>query len=145
MKKILFLFLLGFMMSACGLFKTASKHREKVKTHSTEKGIRIIYQPGDSIVYIPKIRYKDTTVIVENRNVVLKTTYRNSGINKINCKQKPKKTIENYTKDTDTKIKTADYKSEGVQFKPVYIIYVFVGLALLIVIAIVTSHLIKKI
>jgi len=135
MKKIIIIVLVLFLTS-CGLFKNTEKQRQKQKSISIEKGIRVVEIPSDSIVYRPKIRYinKDTTIIVENKNLILKTRHHKGVITNIKAIQKPKKEITKYEKKENKKIKVTDYKSEGAKLKPIYFLYLFLGLGFLILV-----------
>ena len=129
--RILFIILLTLLTSGCGLFKPVEKHRNKTVRHIAEKGIRIVEIPMDSIVYKPVIRYtqKDTVITVENKNLILKTTQKRGKVTKIKAIQKPKKQTETYEQEVKERIRTTDYKSEGLKFSKTDILILFLLLA----------------
>ena len=123
------------MLSGCGLLKDTQRTKTKTHTEVKETGVRIVKIPKDSIVYEPNIivKKKDTTIVIENRNLVLKTTYRNQRVKQIKAIQKPKGQTEVYEKTETTDEKVKDYKSKGFELKPAYFLYTFAGLTLLII------------
>jgi len=130
----LMLFALMLLLTGCGVFGNKSKVRTREQKQITEKGVRIVEIPKDSIVYVPHYVFKDTTVIVQNKNLVLKTTYKDRKVQKITAIQKPKKEINPYERTEQIRQKVTDLKSESPGIKPVYWLYIFGGLAFLIVV-----------
>lgn len=122
------------ILTSCGLFKDTQRTKTKTHTKAKETGVRIVEIPKDSIVYVPNVIVKDTTVVIENKNLILKTTYRNKRVNKIKAVQKPQKQINTYERTEETDQKVKDAKSEGLAIKPEWFLYTFGGLALLIVV-----------
>ncbi len=135
MRGILIIVFISGMLSGCGLLKNTQAPKES--THRNKgTGVRVVEVPKDSIVYVPKviIKEKDTTITVENKNLILKTTYRNRRVNKIKAIQKPKKEVTQYEKTEIKDEKVKDSKSEGLPIKPAYFIYLFLGIGFLIVV-----------
>ncbi len=91
---LLILLLVG-LAGACGVNKRVKTSR--IQRHETGK--RLIKIPRDSVVYKPNIVYKDTTIVVENKQVLLKTKYTQGKIIKVVCEQKPKAVEEHYNRD----------------------------------------------
>lgn len=87
--------LIILLVSACGVNKRLKTSR--IQRHETGK--RLIKIPKDSVVYKPNIVYKDTTIVVENKQVLLKTKYTQGKIIKVVCEQKPKAVEEHYERD----------------------------------------------
>ena len=112
-------------MTGCAARKEVRKEKRQVE----ESGVRIIEMPGDSVVYRPKVVYRDTTIVVRRKNVVLETVYRAGQIDRIKCRQDSVRIVENYRKKTDEKIKERKAERSGFQWKDRYILYVFLGLA----------------
>jgi len=123
-------------LTGCGAFKDKQRSRKKVKTHVTERGVRILEIPKDSIVYVPNviIRHKDTTITVENPNLKLQTRFRNGRVERIKAIQKPKKQINSYERTETRNESTRETRAEGMLLKPVYFVYVFAGLGFLILV-----------
>jgi len=132
-KKFLYILLI-LSLTGCGLLKDTQRTKTKTHTEVKETGVRIVKIPKDSIVYVPNvvIKQKDTTITVENKNLVLKTTYRNRRVKKITAVQKPKEQKELYEKTETKDEKVKDLKSDGL-LKPIYFLYVFSGLTVLII------------
>lgn len=139
-------------LTGCGLLKTTSKHSEKQRTKTkihtveqvVEKGVRIVQIEPDSITFNNRQIDPDIDTVYERHstNLALQIKTKNGITEQTVCKQKPQFKINPYqrkeNKTADTKIKDSkketDYKSEGATFKPVYIVYLFVGLGFLIVV-----------
>jgi len=119
-----------------GLHKVRATERKVTQT--TETGTRIIKQNGDSVVYVPKIKFKDTTITRIRRNVVLKTIYNKQGnVDSVICKQKEKQIIENYIKKQEEKSKKITREKEkepAFKFKDIYFLYIGLTLIILVVI-----------
>jgi len=133
-KRAFILIALAFTLSGCGLFKNTQKHKQRTVRHITERGIRIVKIPMDSIVYKPVIRYKkkDTVIVVENQNLILKTRQNRGRVTEIKAIQKPKEQKETYEQETKERIKETDLKSDGLKFSKSDILIAFVLLAGLI-------------
>jgi len=83
MKKLLILSVL-VLFSSCKLFKKVSKGQTKSQEEILVKTTR----KGDTVTYVvPRIKYKDTTIISVNRvGSRIETRYNNNGdIDKIDC------------------------------------------------------------
>lgn len=126
-------------LSACG----SVQQKHQTKTHIRETGIRIRKVEKDSVVYVPRVVYKDTTVVVENRHVKLLTRYGSAGkVIKVTCEQKPQTEVEKYTRTTETTEK--EKQTERRRIIPEYnmenmaILFVFVAGLIII------NHLLKK-
>jgi len=122
------------MLSGCGIFRDKSRMRSKIRTEITEHGVRIVEIPKDSIVYVPHYVFRDTTIVVQNRNLILKTTYRDRQVKRITAIQKPKTAANWYVRTEQKQAETKNYKSAGPELRPVYVLYLFGGLAFLIVV-----------
>lgn len=122
------------MLSGCGIFRDKSRVRSKTRTEITEHGVRIVEIPKDSIVYVPHYVFRDTTIVVQNRNLILKTTYRDRQVKRITAIQKPKTAANWYVRTEQKQAETKNYKSAGPELRPVYVLYLFGGLAFLIVV-----------
>lgn len=88
-----------------------------------ERGIRIIDIPKDSVVYRPHVIYKDTTIVVENKQVLLKTKYLQGKIIKVVCEQKPQHITETYEKKEAVNIKEKDKQRNGFVWRDVYLLW----------------------
>jgi len=123
-------------LTGCGAVQR-QKSRTHTKREIIERGVRVVKVPRDSIVYEPRIIKKDTTIIVENRHIVLKTTYRNQRPARIVAQTKPVSEVTTYERteqfDEQTKNKQADrrpwYPDTG------FMISLFLGLAFLIAVS----------
>jgi len=128
--RYLLIIILTITMSSCGLLKDTQRTKTKTHTETKETGVRIVKIPKDSIVYEPNIiiKKKDTTIIVENKNLVLKTKIRNKKVKSITAIQKPKEQKEVYEKTETKDEKVKDLKSSGLQINPMYLLYAFFAL-----------------
>jgi len=142
-KRILILILLAITLSSCGLFKNTQKHKQRTVRHITERGVRVVQIPMDSIVYKPIIRYttKDTTIVVENKNLIIKTRQKRGRVTEIKAIQKPKESKEAYEQETNEHINELELKSDGLKFSKSDIIIAFVLLSVLVAV----NNLTKKI
>ncbi len=143
MKKIWFILML-LILQGCGLFKTTAKNRVHTQTHVTEQGVRVVKVPRDSIVYEPRVIHKDTTIVVENKHLILTTTFRNHQVARVKATQKPVEEITRYKREETTDERQKEKHKEGIEFRPVYLLYGFGGLALFFVILMLASALIKR-
>jgi len=95
-------FSLSLSLTGCAVNKNRTSTEKVEKT--IERGVRHIKRSGDSVVFVPKIRYKDTIIVRERKNIILKTSYSESGqIDSIECKQKAFEMVENYVKQMELK------------------------------------------
>ena len=133
---VMLIVLMSLLFGSCGLLKSTERTKQKIHSVSIEKGTRIVKIPRDSLVYVPNniTREKDTTVTVENKNIVLKVTSRNKRISKIKAIQKPKEEKTEYEKTEETNKKTTDSKSEGLKVTNKLLLYLFLGLGFLILV-----------
>ena len=136
MRLVVVLMFMSLMFGGCGLLKDKQRHREKLHKVSIEKGVRIIKIPRDSLVYVPNviIKRKDTTITVENKHIALKITSRNKQISKIKAIQKPQEEKTEYERTEQTDKKETNTQSKGFELKPVWILYLFLGLGFLILV-----------
>jgi len=136
MRSVVVFFLIVFVFTGCGVLRDTDRIKTKTHTQVKEQGVRIVEIPKDSIVYVPNviIKKKDTTVTVQNKSLILKTTYRNRRVKKITAVQKPVKEITQYERTEQKEEKVKEVKKEGFEIKAVYFVYTFLGLAFLIII-----------
>lgn len=107
--------------------------KKTIKT--LETGTRKIITKGDSIVYVPRISYKDTIITRVHKNIVLTTEYKNGKVTKVNCEEKAKEIIENYVKQQETKEqnKEKEVKKDPV-IKDIYFLYIGIILIVLLIV-----------
>ena len=123
----LILFLL--LLSSCSVLKD-KKDIEQVKITKSE-----VYRKADTLKYsVPKAVYKDTTIYVRNfekqGSNTLKIVYDKDGNQtQIDC-------ISDAVKELSETIETLkdNTKTKDTDFKSVNILYIFVGLAILLII-----------
>ncbi len=126
----------AILLSGCG-----AAQRQKSRTHTKreiiERGVRVVKVPRDSIVYEPRIIKKDTTIIVENRHIVLKTTYRNQRPARIVAQTKPVSEVTTYERTEQVNAHTQNSQTDRMAWHPDngFMITVFLGLALLITVS----------
>lgn len=121
----------------CDIQKKAIKNKED-RTLS-EKTERIIKRAGDTVTYtVPKITYKDTTIYTVNRQgTTLKTVYDNSGsIEQIDCFSSLIEITERNEKLLQEVLKSKD-KEKTEEFDSSVILYGFLGIGILLIIAII--------
>ncbi len=113
----------SFSLSGCRSVKRHTATGQKT-IKATEIGTRRIITKGDSVIYKPRIKYKDTVITRVHKNVILRTEYKNGKINKIDCKQKAQEVLEDYIKQQQSKetTQTTDVERES-PVKDVWFLY----------------------
>lgn len=155
MKKHIFIFIILLINVSCNLLKTTNRETHKTQQttkattlkHTDEYEVSITKRPKDSIVYYPNIITvpKDTTIIVRGKTTTLRLNYNQKGVlKKADCTAKEineiKKTLRKITeKQTQSQSqKTTNTTKESI-FKPITLLWVFVGLAFLIIVSKLTN------
>ena len=143
MKKIIFLLFLTFTITSCSILKT-KKTRDlttKTKTLSVETGEVLSKRQGDTLTYtVLNPILKDTTIYVKNKEKqnsnTLRISYDKSGLQNIQCISDDINELKRYIKEVDEN-KTEEIKEtekiKETNFKPIFILYVFLGFAFLII------------
>ena len=124
----------SFSLTGCRSVKRHTVTGKKtIKT--TETGTRKITTKGDSVIYKPRIKYKDTIITRVHKNVILRTEYKNGKINKINCEQKAQEILENYIKQQEAKssTQTTNVEKESA-VKDIWFLYIGLILTMLLII-----------
>lgn len=133
---------LGILLTIMIFFVSCSSLKTKRTTDTNVVDRTITTRPADTLTYnVPNVQYKDTTIYVRNfekeRSNTLRIAYDNSGnAAAIDCISEE----INELKETITNTQTDEKIKEKV-FKDVYFIYLFLGLAFLIVISKLTNKL----
>jgi len=143
MKKFLYI-LLVVILTGCGSFFPKEKKKTRTKMQITERnsivetGRRIEFVPEDSLIFIPEPELKgDTIQSVENKQMKIEATVKNGRIKKVKATQKPKITVTDYKRTEQQEKKTDIKQTQTVKeskWKDEYFIYIFLGLALLVVV-----------
>lgn len=133
--KITVLILVLIALSSCDISKKALKTKTD-RTVSEMSEIKI-KRKGDTVFYsVPKVTYKDTTIYTVNKQgTTLRTVYNDSGnVSQIECfsslidiTERNSKLMEEFIKDK-AKEKTEEFDSS-------VILYGFLGLGIIIIIA----------
>ena len=110
------------------------RHIGKTHIRRHETGRRVITIPKDSVIYRPKVIYKDTTIVVENKQVVLKTKYAQGKIIRVVCEQKPKQITETYERDETVKEKDRQVERGGFSWDDKYLLWFFGFVMLLMIV-----------
>jgi len=134
------LFIVLFFCS-CDIQKEAVK--SKSETEIKENIETITKRLGDTVVYIPNVRYKDTTIYTTNRQgTTLKTVYApNGNIASIDCFasaideiKRENREFQQSLKDKE-KVKTEDFDSSFILYIVIGVVIIFLfGLFLLFLI-----------
>lgn len=130
MIRVLFLCLLLF---GCTSTKKLLEKKTKTDTVSTETGTVTSTRAGDTIsILVPSIVYKDTTIYQRGKTTTLVQRYDNEGKLRVDCISDEINELKNYVKNAIEK-KEEEVKTKDVErgFKDIYILYLFLGLALL--------------
>jgi len=139
--RIGFLILILAVTCSCDIQKEAVKSKsdttEKTQTETITKRL------GDTVVYIPNVRYKDTTIYTTNRQgTTLKTVYApNGNIASIDCFasaideiKRENREFQQSLKDKE-KVKTEDFDSSFILYIVIGVVIIFLfGLFLLFLI-----------
>jgi len=126
--RILFISLLFslvmLLFNSCDVYKKSSK--EKTDIDFNEKIETKTFRKGDTVVYVPNVKYKDTIIYTYNRQgTTLKTVYDKSGsVQKIDCYSADIETLINETRrlQDNSKIKDSEKKEE---VNTTWILYLF--------------------
>ncbi len=122
--------LLVMLMISCQTQRRIGKTH--IRRHET--GRRVITIPKDSVIYRPKVIYKDTTIVVENKQVVLKTKYAQGKIIRVVCEQKPKQITETYERNETVKEKDRQLERSGFMWDDKYVLWFFGFVMLLMIV-----------
>lgn len=142
MKKVLLILLITLF--SCG---TAKNKKEKVtdtvtSTSSIEKGEIISSRPGDTLTYtVLNPVLKDTILYITNTEKAYSNTlrikYDESGLQTIDCISQEIDELKKYIIELEqnkTETITEKEKVKETTFKPIMILWIFIGIAVLIII-----------
>jgi len=139
MKNILVILLV--LICSCSTMKNkkSSELNTETNTKSSEVGVEIIKREGSVITYeVPKITFKDTIIEVKNKNIygtnTLRVVYDKDGAQRIECLESELDILKKYfiNKEENKKEELIEEeKTKDTQFKPIIILYIFLGLAFL--------------
>lgn len=143
-RSVLILAAFGFLLS-CSVSKTAAKKETETdtKTVTSEQGTITTKRPGDTLTYtILNPVLKDTTILVKNlreeNGNTLRIIYDQAGSQTIDCITPQLEEIREYIRTQEeqkaTNI-TENDKTKETAFKPVFILYVFLGFGGLLVLS----------
>lgn len=145
MKNKILIILICLLFSNCESTKSIFRKKDKTeKTKETkESGLVSSKRSGDTLKYIiPNIKYKDTTIYVKDyknpNSNTLRIKYDNAGNQKaIDCISNEINELKSYiieSKENEKKhVKTSD-KEKRTVFSSLNILYIFIGLAFLLVV-----------
>ena len=134
MRRVVTALMFLFLLVSCGLFKDTFRTKRKTNTHIIERGTITYKAPGEQILYLPNIKVKDTDIVIRKPRTILKAKKRSGDFKRISCETPPLDVKKQYEKETDQSEKVKDFKSQGLTFKPVYLMYLFGGLGFLILV-----------
>ena len=126
--------ILCLLLVGCTSTKKLLEKKTKTDTVSTETGTVTSTRAGDTIsLLVPNIVYKDTTIYKRGKTTTLISSYDKDGKLKVDCISDEINELKNYVKNA-IEIKEEEEKSKEVErgFKDIYILYLFLGLALLL-------------
>ena len=112
-------FLIVFILIWLSTITTGCAGRKVFKARTTsvavdsirETGQRTIIQKGEKIVFVPKLKYKDTTIVIRRKNIISRVTYDKKGaVKQVDCEQEFKKLIENGAKENTIKKPAPKFK-----------------------------------
>jgi len=123
------------LLFGCTSTKKLLEKKTKTDTVSTEKGTVKSTRPGDTLTYtVLNPVLKDTTIYVKNteKSGALRIAYDSQGKQTIDCITNEIDELKSYVKDA-IEHKEEEEKSKEIErgFKDIYILYLFLGLALL--------------
>jgi len=141
MKKIVIIILISLALSSCATSKT--KRKTDTTTTTEEKGTVESIRKADTLSYtVLNPIYKDTTIVVPNKEnkSTLFIKYNEQGRQDISYLCDDINELKTYIKEQKEE-KTENVKEKESDFKPIFILYIFLGLSFLIIL----SRLLKKI
>lgn len=145
MKNKIFIILISLMFCNCESTKSIFRKKDKTETNkeTKETGLISSKRDGDTLKYVlPNIKYKDTTIYVKDyknpNSNTLRIKYDNAGNQKaIDCISNEINELKSYiieSKENEKKhVKTSDKEKQTV-FSSLNILYIFIGLAFLLVV-----------
>ncbi len=128
---------------------TASKEFIKKKTNTdrtiVEKSTTITKRPKDSVVFVPNYIFKDTTIIKRGKTTRLRLEYDSNGkVKKADCTADELEEIKNTITEIKESIQEKNKeKTKETNFNNVTIIYIFLGLAFLLIVNKIATKIIK--
>jgi hypothetical protein len=134
MKRLIIIFL---FLTSCTTTKSLfeKKNKTDTQTNTTEVGTVESKRAGDTLtVFIPSIIYKDTIIQRRGNTTTLTARYDSDGNLDLKCISDEINELRTYIKEISeekqelTKEKTKEKESI---FKPIFILYLFLGLAFL--------------
>ena len=128
--------ILCLLLVGCTSTKKLLEKKTKTDTVSTESGTVKSTRAGDTLTYtVLNPVLKDTTIYVKNteKSGALRIAYDSKGKQTIDCITNEIDELKSYVKDA-IEHKEEEVKSKEVErgFKDIYILYLFLGLALLL-------------
>lgn len=129
MKKILLIAFLCLFFVSCDIYKKSNK--TKTDKDFTEQIKTKTYRKGDTVVYVPNIQYKDTTIYTYNRQgTTLKTVYNKSGqLAKVDCYTSAIEEMKEENRKLLEQIKNKDSEKKE-EVNTTWILYLVGGLVL---------------
>lgn len=128
--RIGFLIVILAVTCSCDIQKEAVKSKsdttEKTQTETITKRL------GDTVVYIPNVRYKDTTIYTTNRQgTTLKTVYApNGNIASIDCFASAIDEIKRENREFQQSLKDKE-KVKTEEFDSSFILYIVIGVVII--------------
>lgn len=137
MKKIIVQILIIFSLFSCETTKEFLKTKTNTDRTIVERSTTITKRPKDSVVFVPNFIFKDTTIVRRGKTTTLKLDYNNQGyVTKADCTAEELNEIKRTVKEIQESIQQKDKgKTKVTDFKIGTILYVFLGLAFLIIVS----------
>ena len=135
----LYIYFLFVLFISCGITKNKKDSKLITDTKSTETGTVASKRDGDTLTYtVLNPILKDTTIYIRNKTKensnTLRISYDKQGLQEIKCISAEIDELKNYIRETqeNTELNESEKTKETV-FKPIMILWLFLGLAFLIV------------
>lgn len=127
-----YLIIILFILTSCAT--TKNKRTTDTNKKEKEQGTVISKRKADTLNYtILKPIYKDTTIVVENKDnrSTLYVRYNNEGKQDISYVCDELEEVKTYIRESEEN-KTERIKEKESIFKPIFFLYIFIGFAFLI-------------
>jgi hypothetical protein len=157
MFKIIFvlkLLVFVFVFSSCEVLKEKQIKNTRTETAENrtiyENETRLIYKPKDSVVFVPNPMFvlKDTTIVKRGQTTTLRLNYDTQGtMTKADCYTDEIREFISIQREINEKILTKleeKEKTKEVERKPDNIIYWFIGVLLLLLLALLSFKVLNK-
>lgn len=136
MKNIIIYIILIFSLFSCDTLKEFSKNKTNTDRTIVERSTTITKRPKDSVVFVPNYIFKDTTIVKRGKTTTLRLDYDSNGVvTKADCTADELNEIKMAITQINESINSKEKdKKKETSFKSEMIIYIFLGLAFLMII-----------